>query len=230
MLSTVRYGESGVVANVLTRGDGRRAFMASAGGKGGKGGKMAMLMPLSLIEFVATGVKKSAMPRLSQARFRRPFVRLQTDPTRRSVAMFVAELLCRATPQDVPDPGLFDFADSAISALDDDISGAYNFHLWFMMHLTQHLGIEPEAERRGLPIFDMEAGLWTDTYPPHAHTLDGRWADLWSGLMGMEIETLADVTMTRLERREMIERLCTYYSLHLPEFGVMKSQVVLGML
>ncbi len=231
VLSTVRYGDNGVVANVLTRDEGRRAYMAAAsGGKSGKGGRMAMLMPLSLIDFVASGVKRTAMPRMSQTRFRRPFGKIPFDPTRRAVAMFLAELLLRSVPEDVPDPLLFDFVDASISILDDDIDGAYNFHLWFMMHLADHLGIGPERNTIGSRIFDMEAGLWAERLPPHPFTVCGREAEIWEALGKTEVTELAEITMTRAERQRMIDLMGQYYKIHIPGFGQLKSQTILSML
>ncbi len=231
VLSTVRYGDNGIVVNILTREDGRRAFMASTPkAQSGKNAKMALLMPLSLIEFSASGARSGRMARMSQARLRHPFVRVCTDPTRRAVAMFTAELLCRAMPEEVPDPASFDFIDTAISALDDEIDGAYNFHLWFMMHLTSHLGIGPEANDTRLPIFDMEAGTWADHLPPHPNTLSGREAELWDALEATGVTELADITMSRGERQRMIELMSAYYRMHLPSFGQLKSAAILAML
>lgn len=231
VLTTVRYGDNGVVVNTLTRDEGRRSFMVSAtGGRRGGGARMALLMPLSLIGFVQTGGRGGRMGRMSQTRLRHSHVRLQTDPTRRAVAMFVAELLYRSTPEDVPDPELFDFADSAIKALDGEMEGAYNFHLWMMMRLTDYLGIAPEAERGGRAIFDLEAGTWVGIQPPHPNTIDGRMADLWERLRNAEINELGDIAMSRTERQALIEAMSQYYRLHLPSFGNLKSASILAML
>ncbi len=230
VLSAVKYGDKGVVVNVLTRGNGRRAFMASVGGGKGKGGGAAMLTPLSLIEFVSTGVRRTAMQRMSQTRFRRPPIRMWTDPVRRSVAMFVAELMVKSVPEEVPDDELFEFADAAIGKLDDDIGGAYNFHLWFMMQLAAYLGIGPDMGRHGAKIFDMEAGTWESAMPVHPNILTMRDADLWEELQNTGVETLESVRMTRAERQRMIEAMSQYYRLHLPGFTGLKSQSILAML
>lgn len=231
VLSSVKYGDNGVVVSVLTRDEGRKAFMASAtSGKRGGGGRMAMLLPLSLIGFVPSGGRGGRMGRMSQTRLRHPAVRLQTDPVRRAVAMFMAELLYRSTPEEVPDPELFEFADEAVRQLDSDMEGAYNFHLWLMMHLADYLGIGPERERGACSIFDLEAGTWVASLPPHAHTVDGRMADLWERLECAEASELAAIGMNRTERQELIELMSTYYRLHLPSFGQLKSVAVLAML
>lgn len=231
VLSTVRYGESGVVANVLTRDGGRRSFMTSgAGGRKGGGSRMAMLMPLSQVGFVQSGGRGGRMGRMTQLRLRRPAVRIPVDPVRRSVAMFVAELLYRSTPEEVPDPELFDFADGAVTRLDGEMEGAYNFHLWLMMRLTAYLGIEPETGRGGRGIFDLEAGTWACVQPPHPNTVDGRMADLWERISEAEVTSLGGIVMSRGERQGMIEALSQYYRLHLPVFGTLKSAAVLAML
>lgn len=133
VLSAVKYGESGIVVNVLTRSEGRRASWRRQ--DEGEDAPPSMLLPLSVIEFVATGRKPSQMLRMSDVHLSHPFKSIPFSPLRRAEAFFIAELLCHAVPDDVPDPDLFDFVSGAVAALDDGMEGDYNFHLFFMMRL-----------------------------------------------------------------------------------------------
>lgn len=226
VLSTVRYGDRGVVVDILTRSSGRRGYMASAG----KTGSGAALSPLTAVEFVARGRRHGQMWRMGDVRLSRPFRQIPFDPVLRAEAFFVAELLTRSVPADVPDPELFDFASGAVAALDGGLEGCCNFHLFFMMRLTGPLGFAPDTSRRGMPSFDMEAGSWVPAPPPHPDSVGGRHADLWEALSTVGVDGLAQVAMSRAERREMVRLLSRYYQLHQPGFSPLKSQDVLSQL
>lgn len=226
VLSTVRYGDRGVVVNTLTRSSGRRGYMASAGRRG----LGAAMSPLTFLEFVGKGRRAGQMWRMGDVRLARPFRSIPFDPVLRAEAFFVAELLCRAVPADVPDPELFDFVSGAVAALDSGLEGRCNFHLFFMMRLTELLGFAPDTSRRGMPTFDMAAGSWAASPPPHPDSVGGRLADLWEALSTVGLGDLAQVAMSRAERREMVRLMSRYYQLHQPGFSPLKSQDVLSQL
>lgn len=228
VLSAVKYGESGVVVNVLTHGEGRRRFMASAGR--GRGRVSSMLLPLSVVEFVVTGHKPSHMRRMADISLSRPFKSIPFSPLLRAEAFFIAELLCHAVPDDVPDADLFDFVSDAVATLDDGVDGDYNFHLFFMMRLADYLGFGPDINRDGMPIFDMAAGTWAATLPPHPDVVTGRMADLWQWASSVETGDLASMPMSRLERQELITLMTKYYRLHQPGFRDLSSQSILAQL
>ncbi len=227
VLSTVKYGDNAVIVNALTRDAGRRAYMAALGANRRRAG---LLAPLSVVEFVATGRRRGQMQRMTELRAAPPLTRIPFDPTLRAVAFFMDELLCRTVPDEVPDEDLYVFVRDAVLALDAGIGGAYNFHLFFMMRLAGALGIAPASERAGMPIFDMEAGTWASTPPPHPDTVTGRMADLWDAMATTPPDGLAGVAISRSERQELITLMTRYYKLHLPGFANLKSQAVLAQL
>ena len=228
VLSTVKYGDKSVVANILTRESGRRGFMVSIGGR--RNGVAAMLQPLSCIEFSYGGGRRASLRRATEMKLEMPFATIPFSPVRRSEALFLAELLCKAIPDDVPDPDLYDFVRASVEQLDGALNGDYNFHLMFMMRLTDYLGFAPDTERKGALLFDMESGLWTSNIPIHQNTVSGRMADLWLSFCTADASYLQEIEMNRSERQEMISLMEQYYRLHQPGFGELKSQKILAML
>lgn len=225
VLSTVKYGEGGLVVNIFTRNEGRRCYMASANRRKGK--SQPGLMPLTMVEFVGKSRRSSQMGRMSDVRLSRPFGTIPFNIIRRSEAFFIAELMSRAIPPDVPDPDLFDFAREAIATLDDGMEGDYNFHLYFMMRMAEYLGFGVDTDRGGRMIFDMIAGTWADSLPPHPDVVVGRMADLWHWAATTEPDRLTEMEMSRAERQELIRQMTRYYKIHQPGFGDMTSQEIL---
>lgn len=228
VLSTIKYGDKGLVVNILTHGEGRRAFMASA--QRGKSMHFAMLMPLANVEFVATGVKPNQMQRMTEVHLLQPFRSIPFSPVKRAEAFFIAELLCHAVPNDVPDAELYTFVSHAVAMLDDGMEGDYNFHLLFMMRLAAHLGFAPDTGRSEMPIFDLVAGVWAPTLPPHPDVLTDRMADLWHWLTTVTPDNLSSMPMSRAERQELITHMTRYYQLHQPGFRNLTSQSILAQL
>lgn len=228
VLSTVKYGESGIVADILTRGSGRKGYMASAGRK--RGGGQPILTPLTTVDFVGRRRRENQMSRMGDVRLSRPFRTIPFNPVRRAEAFFIAELMSRAIPPEIPDPDLFDFASQAIGALDDGMEGDYNFHLYFMMRLAEHLGFGADTSRDGRGFFDMAGGTWVESLPPHPDAVGGRMADIWHWASTTTTGRLAEMEMNRSERQELIRLMTRYYKIHQPGFGDMASQQILAML
>ncbi len=230
VLSTVRYGETQKVVNILTRENGRMAYMVSGNGKR-SAGRAAMLMPLSGLDFIASGSgKRAGMKRISEMYLRRPLNAVLTDPIRRSEAFFMAELLCHALPENVPDETLYDYVEQSIVVLERGPNGLCNFHLYFMMHLMDYIGIAPDHERSGQSTFDMAEGRWSSQSTTHPHVLTGQNAELWHNLALTTFDGLAQLSLNRNERQELIGMMSDYYRLHQPGFGTLHSQEILAML
>lgn len=230
VLSTVRYGDSNIVVNILTPDEGRRAYIVGASSGSRRSTPSAMLLPLSLVEFVASSRRKGSMARMSAVRLRAPFRAIPFDPVLRAEALFMAELVAKAVPQEVPDRLLYDFVVNSVEALDAGIPGVASFHLLFMMRLADYLGFGPEPKADGCDVFDLEAGVWCSAIPTHPYSLTGRAAEVWDAISSASVESLASLRISRVEKREAIDTMATYFRLHTPNFGQLQSHIVLAQL
>lgn len=229
VLSTVRYGDSNLVVNILTA-DGRRAFMVGAGHGTRRSTPAAVTMPLSLVEFVAGRSRKGGMPRMSGLQFAHPCCAIPFDPVRRAEALFIAELITHAVPADVPDPELFDFVWHSVLRLDEGMPGLPSFHLLFMMQLSQYLGFGHELKTEGCNIFDMEAGQWVAHLPTHPYVLTDRAAQVWHIIESADEHNLSQMGLSRQEKCQAIDAMSTYFRLHTPGFGSLQSHLILAQL
>ena len=218
VLSSVKYGDSSLVVNVLTRDDGRRAFIVPARRSSRHVNVAAMLMPLSQIEFEPLLRRKNAMPRLAEPHLAFPYTSIHSDNVKRQVCFFIAELLVKSIPDDVPDPLLFDFVAQSLQAFDVNLPAPYNFHIFFMLNLSDFLGFGPDRQRTACSVFDLQAGVWTSSLPFHQHLLSGRMADLWHAFASADPLALDQISLSRQERHDLIDALQDFYALHHPGF------------
>jgi DNA repair protein RecO (recombination protein O) len=81
VLNTLKYGESSMVAHILTDVGGRRSYMVQGLGKGGgaKGGKGALFQPMFLLDFVGLESSKTQLDRLKEVTLSVPLQSLPFD-------------------------------------------------------------------------------------------------------------------------------------------------------
>ena len=228
VLSSVRYGESSRIVNVLTRDEGKAGFMLRQNGKHKSGS--GMLLPLSGVEFIASGGRKGGMRAMKDLSLRHTPASFGSDPVRRSEAFFIAELLCHTLPDGIGDELLYEYVENSILTLEQGIDGIANFHLYFMMHLTDYIGIAPSVERDEHTHFDLLSGEWTDGFGNMSNSISGEEAELWYDLENVALDELNSLNLNRNSRQQLIDLMQRYYSLHHPGFTLLKSQDILAML
>ena len=74
----------------------------------------------------------------------------------------------------------------------------------------------------------MSEGGFISEQPHHPHFLEDKQAAVTSQLLKvMQSEELEDIKLHHDFRRNLLQRYETYYALHIPDFGTMKSLPVL---
>ncbi|MGN1240236.1 MAG: DNA repair protein RecO, partial [Paludibacteraceae bacterium] len=110
----------------------------------GKKKSQALYAPLSLLEVVVSPSAK-ALPSLKEAHLAFVPQHLHTDMRRRTVALFIAEVLYRTLRHPMADEALFDFIATTIRLL-DTTEQPENIHLAFLIQLAAHLGFAIDEE------------------------------------------------------------------------------------
>ena len=231
VLSSVKYGEGCIIVNILTRAMGRLAYMVSM--TGSKRRQMLPLtQPLSVVELEAYNNSRSSVQRLKEMHVAQPLASLPFDPVRRSIGMFLTELICKSVRVEIADEHVYDFIRQSVLVLDAGIDGQCNFHLYFMWRLMRYLGFEPDVSSScDGDVFDMVNGSFVGAMPLHQHVLTSP-SDihLWLLLSEMSVRNLGDVKLNRDDRQRMISLMEQFYSLHIPGFNGLNSATVFAQL
>jgi DNA repair protein RecO (recombination protein O) len=75
---------------------------------------------------------------------------------------------------------------------------------------------------------DLQEGMFIDHQPVHPHFIEGEKAALTSQLLKvMQPYELEEFTLNHIIRRQLLLHFHDYYALHIPEFGQMKTLMVL---
>lgn len=226
VLHTIKYNDNSLIAHCYTQALGKQSFLLK-GILSSKKGKIrkAHFQPLSLLDIHFQHKNKGGLNFIKELKVDPPFQSIYTSIPKNTIALFLSEVLYKSLQQEEPDLPLFEYLENALLWLDthDDIA---NFHLLFLLKLTQFLGFYPFVEEEESPYFSLVNGCFT-SLPPQGKFLDGLAAQQLKQLLGTNFATLNLPKLNQQSRRELLEALVHYYELHLHGFSSPKSLPIL---
>ena len=208
VLSTLKYGDSGMVVQMLTDRYGRQSYMVQGvRSSRGRGSKMALFQPLFILEFEGLESSHSDLHKMREVQNGVVFKSVPYDIRKSTMALFMAEVLYRLVGESEANEPLFDFVSNSVMALDEIDEGVANFHLWFLANLSRYLGYFPGNEHQKGCWFDMREGLYTRTMPLHDHVMNEAEAELLRDLTECDLDCLGEIPLNREQRVAMLSRL-----------------------
>jgi DNA repair protein RecO (recombination protein O) len=142
--------------------------------------------------------------------------------------MFLSEFLGSVLRNNEPQPELFAYIARSIHLLDRIGNGLGNFHLCFLIGLTSYMGITPNTDGyRPGTYFDMQEGIFVAEQPIFNTALQPNEAAFMIKLLRMNFANLHLYRFSRGERNIILDRIITYYSIHLSGMGQLSSPAVL---
>lgn len=212
----MKYGESSMIAHLLTEEAGRQSFIVQGvRSKRGRGSKAALLQPLFCVEYVGSRSPMSELHRFSELRSGMTLMKIPYDIRRSTIALFVAELIYRVVRENESNEPLFNFIWGAIEALDRVEEGLANFHLYLLANLSKHLGFTPLGEWRDGGVIDIIEGSFTNYLPSHGNYISNSEAQIFDALLKMDVTMLGELRLNREQRVAFLESLIKYYGYHL---------------
>lgn len=224
----INYSETSIIAKIYTEGFGLQSFIIK--GTRGKRSKtrLALFQPLTLLDLEVNFRENKNMQHLKEVKVAHAYNTLPVDIIKRSFLFFIDELLYRSIREEMPNKLLFNWLFDSLTWLDLSTVEVTNFHLVFMVQLSRFLGFYPKKKAgKHLPVFDLREGLFTGSIPQHPDYIGGKQAELLDFLLETSFEKNNDLEISYSERRSLLDVLITYYQMHLPGFGEMKSVEIL---
>ncbi|HMM12363.1 MAG TPA: DNA repair protein RecO [Bacteroidales bacterium] len=228
VLQQLRYSESSLIVKLFSEQHGLLTFMVK--GAYGKRSRLrpALFQPLNLLEFVATVQAHKDFQYFTEVAVDVPYHSIPGDPVKRTIALFLAELLSKTLLEQGPNPMLFGFVHSGLLWLDLQHDHFADFHLYFMLELSRHLGFYPRLQvEPDWQVFDLLDGTFRAKPASPNYFLEKEDAQLFRQLAETKLEDLAACRHTLAQRRRLLDILILYYQLHLPVFKGLQAHEVL---
>ncbi|MBP5560681.1 MAG: DNA repair protein RecO [Muribaculaceae bacterium] len=231
VLNVVKYNDRHHIARIYTRERGMMSFLVQQGNTPAARQRRALFMPLSPIAFEAHLTPQRDIHSLHGTRRTAVPVSISSEPTKTTIALFLGELLSRVIIEQERNEPLYDFLEASIDLLENATRGVANFHICFLYHLGQFIGIQPDtgsyAPERW---FDMDEGTFTTAVPSTHRGLPPEQARVIHLLSRMTFANMHLFRFNHHERNAMLDTILSYYRLHHSALGAMRSPDVLKQL
>ena len=228
VLRTVKYGESRLIVDLLTREAGRVSVVCQLTKSGRGKVKKQLLQPMTMLDVAFDYRKNIALQHFQDLRIGQVYRSLLFDPYKLSITLFLSEFLIYATRDETDNRQLYDFIEASLLWLANADSGFANFHLVFMLRISLFIGFYPNLDdyREGC-WFDLREGCFTPLRPVHNDCLRPDEAARMRVIMRMSLDNMRLFRMSRSERNRCAEIILYYYRLHQSDFPELRSLDVL---
>ena len=227
VIASIKYSEADLIVKCFTQSDGLKSYLLRGVLKS-KRGKLrpALFQPLTLLHLEAVHKNKGTLERLKEAKISHPLKTLYQDFLKTAIVFFIADVLRYAIQEEEQYLVLFEYIKTAIIWLDTHTEVS-NFHLLFLLRLTQYLGFHPDSTSQELPFFNILDGAFEPTLV-NTYCYDGPQVTTLKQLLGIKFDDLNNVKLNQSQRTDFLTMLLAYYELHLHGFKKPKSLSVLN--
>ncbi|MBD79065.1 MAG: DNA repair protein RecO [Crocinitomicaceae bacterium] len=224
LLHKVKYGDSGLILKMYTKGHGSMSFIIQ-GLKGKNKSISTMMHPFAELDLVFLDKSKSELKRIKEVQIHSPFHSIRNDLNRTGLAFFLSEVLLKCLRENESNASLYSFVRNSIDLL-NTTTRIGNFHLVFMLRLTQFLGCYPLGSFNGREFLDLQEGLFTRIRPVHIYYVEQQTAK-HIGKIILDGYDFLDEKINGEDRNDVLEALIKYFQIHIDGFGTLKSLKVL---
>jgi DNA repair protein RecO (recombination protein O) len=228
IIRTVKYGESSLIFDMYTREYGVCSFIVGGVRKQKAKLSLSLFQLMSWLEVVAYLKSPKDLNRVKEARPLLHYNSMPFDLSKRSVCLFMTEIIQKTIRGHEANEALFDFIKDTFEFVDCTSHPVSNVHVVFLVHFSRFLGFMPIGSwTQAKPFLDMMHG----TFVTHAHplyTLDESTSRQLSACMPCSIENSHELDLSKKVRFKLLEDLIAFYRLHLEKLPEIRTHKILG--
>ena len=232
VLRTVKYGESSIVTTVYTELFGVQSYIVKGARQGTKKtqGKAAYFQAAAILDMTVYHNEQKNLQFMKEYNWAYPYQTVLFDVVKNCVAMYMVEVLQHTLKEPEANPDLFYLIENTLQQLDkgtDTLTA--NLPLYFMLHLGMQLGFQIQGVYSdATPILDLSEGYFVSETPTHSYYISEELALVASQLNTISLYSeLEHMKLHRLTRRKLLDAFGQYLSLHITDFGTLKTMAVL---
>jgi|TARA_R100000479_G_scaffold68390_1_gene32545 DNA repair protein RecO (recombination protein O) len=229
VISSLRYSEADLIVSCFTEVDGLKSYMLRNILKSKKGKlRTSFFQPLTLLDLVANHKNKGTLEYIKEAKIIQPYQTLHSDVYKSSLVMFLSEILKSTIKEEESNSQLFQFLTYSFQWLDLHENYA-NFHILFLLKLSQYLGFYPDTSTIEYPYFNIQEGTFEQHFDDH-FSVEGEEVEALKLFFTKEFDSLTEIKLHKKTRTATLNLLLNYYQYHSQGFKTPKSLAVLQQL
>jgi len=232
VLRTIKYGETSVVVTIFTELFGVQTYMVNGVRSTKKSSAKANhFLPGAILDMVVYHNELQNMQRIKEFKWDFLYQQVLSDVIKNTIALYMVELLYKCLKQPEQNTPLFYFCEDVLLALDTaDKAVTANIPLYFALQLPHFFGFKINDDyNETQPILDLQEGCFVPEVPVHPNFVEGTNAELTSQLLKvLQPYELRAFPLHHAVRRQLLLRYHEYFSLHIADFGVVKTMAVMA--
>lgn len=221
VLRTVKFNDKRKILDMFTKEYGRMSFMVPVKLR------VAPLAVVCIDADIHTGATLQKVSSLNAFTENETMMSLRTNPIKSVIVMFISEFLINSLREESQNIPLYIYIENSLKWLNLAEDSFANFHLVFLIKMTQFLGIKPNTELSNKDFFDLSEGKFTDERPFHKYFLAYEEASVIPLILRMNYDNMHLFRFSRQQRFRCLEVMNDYFSIHIAGFPKLKSLEVL---
>jgi DNA repair protein RecO (recombination protein O) len=224
----VKYNDKSLIIKIYLEETGLQSFLVKGAMNRSSRFKPAHFQPLSLVELVYNHRANKDLQFLDDLMIQVHFNSLYTNMQKSAMILFMSELLMKTVKEHEANPSLFGYLFQSIQWLDLVQEEFLDFHLYFAIELSRHLGFYPKLDEQGKnQVFDLIEGIFKADIPSHQYYIGPPFSKKFALLCKPNQQSPGQFGFDNPMRRNLLQQIILFYSLHIPGFKDMKSPDVL---
>ncbi|MBP7273030.1 MAG: DNA repair protein RecO [Saprospiraceae bacterium] len=212
---TLKYSETSIIADIYTKEKGLRSYIISGVRSKGAKTKIGLLQVASIVDMVVYHQDNTKLHRIKEIAAAHIYTSLPFDVRKSAIALFIIELSQKTIKETEPNAPLFEFLFSCFTFLDKTTQSFTNLHLFYSLGLSAYLGFMPSGEySTKTPFFNLKEGGF-ESQNMDNYCLNETLSQYMSKLLQTTLGDIHTINMTTLNRRILLEKIITYYKLHI---------------
>lgn len=215
-LSTIKYSESSVIFKCYTLSNGIKSYIIKGiRSKKNKSLSLGLFQPMTILEINANHKNNGGLENMRAAKILAPYRTIPFDIIKNSLVLFISEVLSKSILEEEKNSVLYNYIKSSVLWLDS--SKKYvNFHIQFLIKILKYLGISPNFEDN-LDFFENSKNQF-DYSDNFDDKISGKFIEKFEFLLGTNFDNGVNCMISNEERKELLEFLMSYMSIHIGGF------------
>jgi DNA repair protein RecO (recombination protein O) len=228
IIRSVKYGESSLIFDAYTEEYGLCSFIVGGVRKKKASSPPSLFQLMSWVDMVVYFKNQQHLNRVKETRPLFHYRNIPFDIKKRSLGLFMVEIIQKSIKETEHNSSMFHFIEKSFRLLDETEKPIRNFHIGFLLHLSGYLGFRPHGNwGPEKPYLDLLNGYFVDS-PHPVYTLSKDTSQRLSECLHCTFDQLTTLSTSRQERKDIVQSLITFYSLHLERFKEINTYKILS--
>ena len=228
IIRSVKYGETSLIFDMYTLQYGLASFIVNGARRPKSKLPSSLFQLMNWLELVSYFKDPQTLNRIKEAQLISHYQCIPFDLRKRSVALFMTEVVQKTIKENEANPLLFAFLQDAFMLLDRSEKSISNLHISFLLELSAFLGFRPTGTWTvDRPYFHLVSAQFVSMAHP-LYTLDPSTSKAISDFLANDLEQVHELIIPKDVRQKVLDDIISFYRYHLDRLPEIKTHKILA--